>query len=76
MSLVDQQSLLLHQLRQLVQQATPEQRHWLTAYLEHVRRHPDVQAAREAGGDVVGFLFEKLRTPTAISPTTSSRRWC
>jgi hypothetical protein len=48
-------------LRQLVQQATPEQRHWLTAYLEHVRRHPDVEAAREAGGEVVGFLFEKLR---------------
>ena len=37
-------------LRHLLQNATPEQRHWLKAYLEHVSRHPDVEAAREAGG--------------------------
>ena len=48
-------------LRHLVQKATPEQRHWLKAYLEHVRRHPDVEAAREAGGEVIGFLFQELR---------------
>ena len=48
-------------LRHLVQKATPEQRHWLKAYLEHVSRHPDVEAAREAGGEVVGFLFQELR---------------
>jgi len=48
-------------LRHLVQKAMPEQRHWLKAYLEHVRRHPDVEAAREAGGEVVGFLFQELR---------------
>ena len=48
-------------LRDLVRQATPEQRHWLKAYLEHVRRHPDVEAAREAGGEVIDFLFQELR---------------
>jgi hypothetical protein len=48
-------------LRQLLQNATPELRHWLKAYLEHVRRHPDGEAAREAGGEVVGFLFQELR---------------
>lgn len=48
-------------LRHLVQKATPEQGHWLKAYLEHVRRYPDVEAAREAGGEVVGFLFQQLR---------------
>ena len=41
--------------------ATPEQRHWLKSYLEHVRRHPDVEAAWEAGGEVVCFLFKELR---------------
>ena len=31
------------------------------AYLAHVSRHPDVEAARVAGGEVGGFLFKELR---------------
>ena len=47
--------------RQLLRESTPEQRHWLNAYLEHVSQHPDVEAAREAGVEVVQFLFKELR---------------
>ena len=56
-----QPSLSPSRLRELVGQATPEQRHWLKAYLDQVRQHPDVEAARDAGGEVVQFLFQQLR---------------
>ena len=56
-----QPSLSPSRLRELVGQATPEQRHWLKAYLDHVRQHPDVEAARDVGGEVVQFLFQQLR---------------
>ena len=56
-----QPSLSPSRLRELVGQATPEQRHWLKVYLDQVRQHPDVEAARDAGGEVVQFLFQQLR---------------
>ena len=48
-------------MRQLLRESTPKQRHWLNAHLEHVSQHPDVEAARKAGGEVVQFLFKELR---------------
>ena len=29
--------------------------------MDHVRQHPDVEAACDAGGEVVQFLFQQLR---------------
>ena len=46
-------------LRQLLQNATPEQRHWLKAYLEHVRRHPDVEAARRPWAREIGSASKR-----------------
>ena len=46
-------------LRQLLQNVTPEQRHWLKAYLEHVRRHPDVEAARRPWAREIGSASKR-----------------